>query len=85
MRIINFLTIILHDGSYKKTEELNKIVDQLMAEKLFRVVSLCYVKPEAVGFNISDKIVLENLPGEVVLTSHDGFSKKLFLLNFQYV
>lgn len=56
-----------------------------MTEKLFRVVSLCYVKPEAVGFNISDKIVLENLPGEVVLTSHDGFSKKLFLLNFQYV
>ena len=82
MRIINFLTIILHDGSFKDVDDLNKVVDRLMTEKLFRIVSLCYVKPEAVGFNISDKVVLENLPGEVLETQFSYFAfitENLFL------
>ncbi|XP_066926586.1 DNA-dependent protein kinase catalytic subunit-like [Clytia hemisphaerica] len=62
VRIINFLTLSLFDGYI--TSHQNQWID-VLNEKFFRIVTLCIMKPSRIGFNITDKIVLEKLPSEL--------------------
>jgi len=67
VRIINWLTITSFDGYWnnQKTPRVTEDSNVIFTQNLFRLVTLCILKPSAVGFNLTDKTVLVKLPEEV--------------------
>ena len=58
VRIMNFIILILQDG----TSRTSDVLDSLLTPGFFKMILLCVIDPQKVGFDIKDLEVAKNLP-----------------------
>eukprot|EP00794_Sanderia_malayensis_P010266 gene10266-11321_t len=61
VRTLDFLTITLNSGVWSD-DKIGEMTSKIFVKELYEVILYCILEPEAVGFDIADIIVLQNLP-----------------------